>query len=61
MNKDIRVTITSGTVVAAILIAAGAYVLWLLRDLVLLVLTAIVIASAIEPSIVFFIRRRRAI
>jgi len=58
MDKEIRVVITSGTVVTALLVIAGAYVLWLLRDLVLLVLTAIVIASAIEPEIAFFIRHR---
>lgn len=58
MDKEIRVSITANTVITAILIAAGAYVAWLLRDLMLLVLTAIVIASAIEPGISFFIRRK---
>ncbi|MBU6388820.1 AI-2E family transporter [Patescibacteria group bacterium] len=58
MNKEIKVSITPGTVFAALFIIAGAYVFWLLRDLALLVLTAIVIASAIEPSVAFFIRRR---
>lgn len=58
MDKDIRVNITSGTIVAAILITAGAYLVWVLRDLLVLVLTAIVIASAIEPQIAFFIRHR---
>ena len=57
MGKEIRVSITSGTVFTALFVIAGAYVLWLLRDLALLVLTAIVIASAIEPSVAFFIRR----
>lgn len=56
MNKEIRVSITSGTIVTTLFIVIGAYVFWLLRDLVLLVLTAIIIASAIEPQIVFFIR-----
>lgn len=56
MDKEIRVAITSGTVVAGVFVIAGAYVLWLLRDLFLLVLTAIIIASAIEPQIAFFIR-----
>ena len=58
MNKEVRVVITPGTVVSAVLVLAGTYVLWLLRDLALLVLTAIVIASAIEPGVTFFIRRR---
>ncbi len=56
MGKEMRISITSGTVFTALLIIAGAYVLWLLRDLALLVVTAIVIASAIEPGIAFFIR-----
>jgi len=58
MHKDVRVSITANTVVAALCIIAGAYALWFLRDLVLLVLTSIVIASAIEPWIAFLIRRR---
>ena len=56
MGKDIRIFITPGSVAIALGVFLGAYVLWLLRDLVLLVLTAIIIASAIEPWIAFFIR-----
>ena len=58
MDKEIRVAITPGTLIAAVLIGLGAYFFWLLRDLALLVLTAIVIASAVEPEIAFFIRHR---
>jgi predicted PurR-regulated permease PerM len=58
MDKEIKVAITSGTVVTALFVIVGAYVVWLLRDLVLLVFTAIVVASAIEPEIAFFIRHR---
>lgn len=58
MGKDIRVSITPGTVFATLFIIAGVYLFWLLRDLALLVLTAIVISSAIEPGVAFFIRRR---
>ncbi|MFA5744735.1 MAG: AI-2E family transporter [Candidatus Paceibacterota bacterium] len=57
MDKEFRISITSGTIVTALSIVVGAYVLWLLRDLVLLVLASIVIASAIEPWVLFFIRR----
>jgi len=57
MSKEIKISITAGTIFTTLLIVAGAYVFWLLRDLVLLVLTAIVIASAIEPWVVFFINR----
>jgi len=58
MDKEIKVSITPGTITTALLIALSAYVFWLLRDLALLVVTAIVIASAIEPEIAFFIRHR---
>lgn len=56
MSKEIKVSITAGGVALAIVVIAGAYVLWLLRDLALLVLTAIVIASSIEPGITFFMK-----
>ena len=58
MDKELRISITPSTIVTAALVAAGAYVFWLLRDLALLVLTAVVLASAIEPEIAFFIRHR---
>ncbi len=58
MGKDMRFTIAPSAVITTLFIIGGAYVLWLLRDLSLLVVTAIVIASAIEPGIAFFIRRR---
>lgn len=58
MNKNVSITITPGTVISIILIGATAYALWSLRDLALLVLTAIVIASAIEPGVGFFTKKR---
>jgi len=58
MSTEFKVSITSGTIFKAILIMAGAYLFWMLRDLVLLVLTAIVIASAIEPGVAFYMRWR---
>ncbi len=42
----------------AIIIGALAYALWTLRGIVLLVLTAVVIASAIEPGVAFLVRNR---
>jgi len=57
MDKQVNVSITPGTIVKAIIIGATAYVCWLLRDLLLLILTAIVIASAIEPGVIFIKRR----
>lgn len=58
MGKEVHISITPGTIITALFIIAGAYILWLLRDLILLVLTAIVIASAIEPGVAFFIKYR---
>lgn len=58
MHKNVSITITPGTIVTAILIGAAAYAIWVLRDLALLVLTAIVIASAIEPGVEFFTKHR---
>ncbi len=52
------ISISSGTFIRAILIAALAYAFWVLHELVLLVLTAIVIASAIEPGVHFFVKRK---
>jgi predicted PurR-regulated permease PerM len=57
MDREIRVSITPSTVLTTLAIVAGVYIFWLLRDLALLVLTAIVIASAIEPGVAFFIRQ----
>jgi predicted PurR-regulated permease PerM len=58
MERETRFAIAPGSVVTTLLVLVGAYALWLLRDLVLLVLTAVVIASAIEPGILFFRRYR---
>ncbi len=56
-DKDINVHITAGSVMTVILFLVGAALLWYLRDLVLVLLTAIVIASAIEPAVRLITRR----
>lgn len=58
MKPDSVISISTGTFVRAIVVGAIAYALWILRDLVLLVLTAIVIASAIEPGVGALIRQK---
>lgn len=50
-DKLINVAITPGTIITALLVIVLAAVLYLLRDLILIVLTAIVIASSIEPAV----------
>ena len=54
--RDITVHITSGTILKGLLFIALGAVLWYLRDIVLVVLTAVVIASAMEPAVRFFRR-----
>ena len=55
----INISITAGSVIKILLVLVGAYAIFVLRDLLLLVLTAIVLASAIEPGVSFFKNRLR--
>jgi predicted PurR-regulated permease PerM len=57
-NRPISVTITPGTIVTALLYVALIGLLFYLRELVFVVLTAIVIASAVEPAVAFLERLR---
>lgn len=62
MNKDelngVEISISSGTIIRTILILALFALLWFLRDILLVVLMAIVLASAIEPIIHFLVQRK---
>ena len=57
-DRALNISITIGTVVKTVLILAAAWLIYSLRDFVLLVITAIVIASAIEPAVVALGRRK---
>ncbi len=57
-DRSINISITAGTVLKTVLILVGAWILFYLRDLVLVVVTAIVIASAIEPGVRALMRRK---
>jgi predicted PurR-regulated permease PerM len=57
-GNNISITITSGTIFKTILIGIVFFLLWKLRDIVLVVITSVVIASAIEPGARFFEKRR---
>lgn len=59
MKTPLSISITPGTILVTVLILIGVTFLYILRDLALLVITAIVIASAVEPGVQFFIRRAR--
>lgn len=61
MNMDgkvLSVNITTGTILKTILVLAGAWLLYTLSDVVLVIVTAIVIASAIEPAAHWFTQRK---
>src|SRR3990170_3153479 len=54
--KDLNVHITSGSIITTLLFLVLAALLWFLRDIVLILVTAVVIASAMEPAIRFLTR-----
>lgn len=57
-NRPIAITITTGTIAKTILIGALFFLLLEIKDIVLVVLTAVVIASAIEPLTLWLGKRR---
>ncbi|MBI5077772.1 MAG: AI-2E family transporter [Candidatus Yonathbacteria bacterium] len=57
-EKDTVISITAGTVVKSVAIFLGAWVLWILRDLVMVIVTSVILASSIEPGIKFLSRFR---
>ena len=56
--KNVNITISSGTIIKSILFVLLVFAIFFLKDLVLIVLTAIVIASAVEPITKWFINYR---
>lgn len=50
-DRNFNITITSGTIIKTLVILALAFVLYQMLDLVLVVLVAVVIASAVEPLV----------
>lgn len=53
-DKNININITSGSIVRFILFILLFWMLYFFTDLVLVILTAVVIASSVEPAINFF-------
>jgi len=53
MDQNVSVTITPRTILTTVLILCGVALLFFLLDLVLVVLTAIVIASGVEPLVAY--------
>ncbi len=57
-DRSLNVTITTGTLLKTIVVLALAWLLFILRDVVLIVLTAVVISSAVEPGVRLMTRQR---
>ena len=57
-ERPLNISITMSTVVKTLLLLAGAWLLFYLRDLVLVVVTAIVLASAMEPGVAGLMKRK---
>jgi predicted PurR-regulated permease PerM len=57
-TKKVSITISSKTLIRVLLILGAAGLALYLLDVILILLTAIVIASAIEPGIRWFVRRK---
>ena len=55
-NRPITVSITPGTIFVSALIIISLWLAFYLKDLLLVVLTAVVLASAIEPATKWFMR-----
>src|ERR1035437_5815060 len=52
------ISISTGTMIRAVLVVFGVFLLWTLRDLMLVILTAIVIASFVDSAVPYFKRIR---
>ncbi|MCK9345289.1 MAG: AI-2E family transporter [Candidatus Pacebacteria bacterium] len=57
-EKDTVISITSGTIVKGLAILLGAWALWILRDLLMIIVTSVILASSIEPGIKFLSKFR---
>ncbi|MDE2116721.1 MAG: AI-2E family transporter, partial [Patescibacteria group bacterium] len=57
VGRDPRIEITTGTIAKTILLLLATWAAFELKDIILVVLTAVVIASAVEPAVVWLIKR----
>lgn len=57
-KENLHVQISTGTIIKIVLVLIGFYTLYLLSDLFLVLLTAIVVASAVEPATKWFMARK---
>ncbi len=50
-ERPVTISISTGTIVMTVVVLAATWLIWELRDLVVVLLTAVVIASAVEPAV----------
>jgi len=53
-KKEVTLSVSTGTMIRAVLIVLGVFLIWVLREFILVILTAIVIASFVESAIPYF-------
>jgi len=58
MNQPISITITAGTIIKTILLLLGLYFAFIVKDLLLVLLTSVIIASSVEPGTKWLIKRK---
>ena len=58
MEHSQSISISTGTIIRVAVVIAAIYAIWQLSTLVLLLLSAIVIASAVEPGVEFFMEKK---
>lgn len=58
MKEGVNISITTSTIFKTLIILVGAALLFYLRDVVLILLTSIVVASALEPAVAVLVRSR---
>lgn len=58
LNQTVSIEFTAGTVLKTLVILFLAYLAFILRDILLIILTSVVIASAVEPVTRWFTKRK---
>lgn len=58
LEQPISIQFTAGTVIKTLIILFSAYLAFVLRDLLLIILTSVVLASAVEPATRWFTKKK---
>lgn len=54
--KDVKIHISVGSMINVVLVLVGFYLLYILRDVVMLLVASVIIAAAVEPATRWFLR-----